>query len=419
MKPAKPATSPVSSGPFGYQNWKAAELRADREDGREVALYSDSRFESELGAGLGPYEVINAVLFSLAGEAGPVLVLRADICLDGEDAARGSQTALEEGLTKLDEYVGGTMYDEIAALLSLTNGVRLQAGSETRRFNRRTDPIGRPLAPSDPPPIYVPPRFGLRIPDACRTVRLELSRLPSYPHLDPLDAVALARAARSYQEALWVAESDPQLAWLLLVSAIETAAARWFRTSGAKEPTDVEVLRAANADLANLLLEHGGDELLGAVAKAIAQGMRAGYKFREFLGEFMPSPPQPRPRDWAAAVWGGDKKKLDKSLSIIYGHRSKALHESLPFPIPMCARPRRHDEDNGTSWLTERPGGTAGEMGGVWSEGDLPMLLWAFEYLSRNALVKWWDWMASPAAGQSVRAMQPPMGTTHAPTANR
>jgi hypothetical protein len=35
------------------------------------------------------------------------------------------------------------------------------------------------------------------------------------------------RAARLYQDALWIVESEPNLAWIMLVSTVETAAKEW------------------------------------------------------------------------------------------------------------------------------------------------------------------------------------------------
>ncbi len=385
-------TAVAGLGPYAYQNWRAADSGQASGDGREVALYSDSRFVGELRSDLGPYEIINSVGFGVEGELKHVLTLRTEFCGSVDGALNRSIELLQKGVTKLDEYVGGSVYDEIAALLALANGVRIQAGPENRWFNRTTDPLGRPVAPTKPSPAFIPPAEGrLRIPAARRTVTLQLGLLPSYPRLAALDAIALARASRSYQEALWVAESDPQLAWLMFVSAIETAAAQWFRTSRAAEPTDSEVLRAVNNDLADLLVARGGDALLDEVARVVAQGMRAGYKFRQFLSKFAPPAPDPRPAEWAATVWTGSK--LNSILITIYNHRSKALHESLPFPIPMCDPPQVFGEGE-TRWLTEKPAGTTGVMGGIWAATDLPMLLWGFQYLVRGALLNWWASMA-------------------------
>ena len=46
-----------------------------------------------------------------------------------------------------------------------------------------------------------------------------------YPLASWRKAVALVRASRLYEQAVWIAEAAPELAWLLLVSAVEVAAA--------------------------------------------------------------------------------------------------------------------------------------------------------------------------------------------------
>jgi len=71
--------------------------------------------------------------------------------------------------------------------------------------------------------------------------------------------VALTRAARLYQDALWMIESEPSLAWLLLVSAIETAFGmthsqrtkmKWLRQTekGRLEADPIRRIRAVSAD---------------------------------------------------------------------------------------------------------------------------------------------------------------------------
>lgn len=48
-----------------------------------------------------------------------------------------------------------------------------------------------------------------------------------YSSMSPDAAITLVRAARAYQEGTWVAEEDPEYAWLKLVSAVETVADYW------------------------------------------------------------------------------------------------------------------------------------------------------------------------------------------------
>jgi hypothetical protein len=376
-------------GPWGYANWRAYLRDEPYTHGGEVALYSDARFTGEIATGLGPFQVLHTLPLSGPGTVVPVFALRVDQHISAERGTEIASELLRKERTILDHYHGGGMYDEVAALLSLSTGTRLKAGPETRTFDARDDPRGRFRAPDTAPPVFTVGRRGPVIPSLIAPRAIETGLLPGYPHLVPADALALVRAARSYQEAVWIADGDPQLAWLLLVSAVETAAARWFRATNAPSGSDAEVLRAAKPDLADALEKAGRAGLVAEVAREIAQGLRAGYKFREFLVTFARLPPEPRPNEWGALDWS--PSGLKKALTVVYGHRSKALHESVPFPVPMCSPPMSFAE-NGPAWLTEKPG-TGGMFaeGGLWELGELPMLLWVFERLARGALLNWWD----------------------------
>src|SRR5688572_7910479 len=95
----------------------------------------------------------------------------------------------------------------------------------------------------------------------------------------------------AYQEALWVAESDPSLAWLLLVSSVEGAANQWKKSRGAPE----DRLRAAKPELAQYCDSLGVDGLLSRVASEFADSLGATKKFVDFLIAHLPSPPDRRP----------------------------------------------------------------------------------------------------------------------------
>ena len=110
-------------------------------------------------------------------------------------------------------------------------------------------------------------------------------------------------------------------------------------------------------------------------------------KFVDFLMEFLPTPPQARPADWAQHSW--IEEDMRKSLRVIYGHRSRALHDGIPFPAPMCETAMRLDPQ----WAApaEKPLGDAvSTAGGVWVRQDIPMLLQTFEHIARGALLEWW-----------------------------
>jgi hypothetical protein len=123
--------------------------------------------------------------------------------------------------------------------------------------------------------------------------------LQRYPDLSADQANALLRSARAFQQGLWVAEDDPALSWIKLISAVETAAAHRGRSG------------------------------------------RARKKFIDFLVDFLPNPPSPRPAvggfNWSSTT------ALRRAFRIIHDWGSKELHEGIPFPAAMCDAPMPYD----------------------------------------------------------------------------
>ena len=129
------------------------------------------------------------------------------------------------------------------------------------------------------------------------------------------------------------------------------------------------------------------------VANEFADSIGATKKFVEFLLVHLPHPRKKRPAEWSQVDW--TRNNLKKAFRLIYAYRSKALHDGMPFPAPMCEPPFLHQ-----SWeaVAERPPGLAASVGsGTWLAKDTPMLLHTFEYIARNALDAWWTSMATSA----------------------
>lgn len=148
------------------------------------------------------------------------------------------------------------------------------------------------------------------------------------------DQVALLSAARLYQDAIWIADADPSLAWLLLVSAIEAAAERSDRSKSSA----TDWLRESKPALVKAIQEHCPD-LLKIVADEIADSIGATRKFVEFVLRFLPRPPLNRPGMGFQIHW--EKRDLKKSPRKIYDYRSKALHTGVPWAILALATPAR------------------------------------------------------------------------------
>ena len=349
----------------------------------EVPLYSDVWTTGEVTTGLGPYQFFNAVpTLHGRGIVRAAVVLRLELQIDFNSP--------DPDKTEPGVYHGGRLVDELAALASLLTGAPFRSGGLSRRFEPSDDPRGRPVAwDPRPEPTLPVSLYGIVLPTCGGDHSLiPLEQLRTYPNIDARNAIAVIRAARLYQDALWAAESEPNLAWIMLVSAVEAAANRWQASND--EP--LQCLRSAKPHLAEYLDSINVEGLAERIAAEFADVTRPTRRFVEFLLAHLPSPPSRRPEEWRQIAW--EDAEMRRALRVIYGHRSRALHDGIPFPAPMC-RPVMHSAGKGVA--SERPSFTrASEMRGTWLAKDVPMFLHMFEYIARHAVVSWWQ--ALPAA---------------------
>jgi hypothetical protein len=162
------------------------------------------------------------------------------------------------------------------------------------------------------------------------------------------------------------------------VSAVETTAVEWRESTG----TPTEQLELAMPVLATLI-ESKCPELVESIAVQLSRLTKATKRFVDFLVEFAPKPPLERPPDHVQFKY----EELKQAASIIYDHRSRALHDGTAFPAPMCWPPHR-----GVSEYQEVPFGLASGSGGAtWTIDKTPMLLNTFEHIARGALLNWWN----------------------------
>jgi hypothetical protein len=373
-------TQPAGPGPLpeGYGNWRAFLTGARERGAAEFALYTDAHVTGQVLDRLGPYQLINTIAFDLTARGEP----RAGVVLRVAHHADNSDQGPDMAQTRDAAWHGGFLDEEFAALLALSLGMRCKAAGCTRQFELGRDPRGMPVEYLRAPPYLPPLARKPQIPRAAGTHLLDdaIELLQRYPRLRVDDAVALLRAARSYQEGLWVSESDPEYAWLKLISAVETAANR----SWSGEPDATVLLREWDAGLAAALEAAGGIELLTRAAERLAPATRATHKFLSFLDTFLPPPPEHRPPPALRVDWD-DMRDL---LSLIYRYRSEALHGGKPFPAPLLWPPMKPFPDQPPE---ERPIGQGAAQGQhVWQEADLPMHLHFFEHVARGALQAWW-----------------------------
>ncbi|MBP8055091.1 MAG: hypothetical protein KA314_04585 [Chloroflexi bacterium] len=366
------------TGSPAYANWKEYIKRTPVQITYEFPLFTDAYIVGEFTTETGPYQFLNTVPAPREGSLAPFIMLRAEYYESYKPMEPTNKTNVQG-------FHGGFINDEIASLLSLLLGIRLKSGYRSRRFEPGGDPKGYPtLAKHSPDPIL--PIATYREPVLPRVLgqrRLgDLSLFMDLPSIQPVESIALARAARNYQNAVWIAESEPELSWLLMVSAIEVAANHW---RPAQEPA-VERLNASSPELVKLLQEKGGDGFVQQVADLIADKLGSTKKFIDFIIEFLPKPPQDRPPEGFQIQWS--KSGMKELLTTVYKLRSKALHTGIPFPPPMSMPPL-----HAGGRFVEKPPALAATivgMNGRWVAKDTPLLLHTFEYIVRHSLLNWW-----------------------------
>lgn len=369
-------------GTPSYDNWRAFRANEPLLGAFECLMYTDARMTGEITTGLEPYRFFNLVPLRFGrGEVRPAVAVRVDLHTEFETPP------MER--TEQSRYHGGWMTDEIAALASLACGVRFRSGGETREFVVNGDPQGRPIAwtTSAEPTLSIGMR-GFVLPDITgEHSMMPIVNLGNFPNLTPGLAIALVRSARLYQDAIWLAESEPSLSWLMMVAAVETAAGYW-RTS---RDSPLDRLRESKLEFVEFLDGTGVEGLANRVAEAFADSIGTTKQFVDFLIAHLPGPPERRPPECGQVDWA--QESLRKMFRQIYGYRSRALHDGMPFPAPMCEPPFVYDTRES---VAERPMGLAmSTAGGTWLAKDTPMLLRTFEYIARNAINTWWLSMAT------------------------
>jgi hypothetical protein len=290
------------------------------------------------------------------------------------------------GVTRSDttNYHGGSSEEEIAALIGLALKIRLRPGGSTRFIDVEKG-IEQPRTenPAQIPQLMRDPRSSPMIPGLEKTTRITREILVDYPNLSPSAATALVRAARLFQNGLWLADSVPNESWLMFVSSVEVAAVYWRDEVGDPEA----LIRELEPEWAARLDRTGDPTVTADMGKYWKRLLRATARFVDFIITHLPDPPVERPTmsrvEWTEEV-------LRKAMKKIYGYRSDALHSGIPFPAPMRLPPVTATHEDKAP--IERPLGlTTGSQGGVWVRDDLPLFLHVFVHIVHGALLKWWN----------------------------
>jgi hypothetical protein len=316
-----------------FENWKASLDQKDSIRAYEFGLFTDAEiFGDELSTGPlilmntahGPWSPIEKSLQ-------PSITVRVNIFKEVSPYHIPNMESTDD-----NAYHGCDMDDEIAALTSLILGIRMKAGPWTREFNQHTGSRGYPTYYRNKCLPQLHPRHSYPTIPRILTANIKnVSRLLAFPKLTDRDAKALIKAVRQYQESLWVSDSDPSLAWVMMVSAVESAANHWRIENDAP----IDRLDASRPDLYEFLLDRLEQDQVEEVAGMIADYMGATKKFTDFLLEFFPGQPEERPDPECQVSF--EFKDFKKILSKVYQYRSQALHGGKPFPLPMCLPPER------------------------------------------------------------------------------
>lgn len=366
-----------------FENWKASLDRKDAIQAYEFGLFTDAEILGDEYS-IGPLILMNTS-YGPWGTADkllrPSLTVRANIFKEFNPYHIPNMERTID-----NAYHGGDIDDEIAAMTSLILGIRLKAGPWTREFNRQTGPSGYPAYYTNKClPQLLSRQSYPTIPSTLNANIIDMSLLSHFPSLTKANAASLIKAARQYQEALWVSDSDPSLAWVMMVSAIETAANHWRM----ENDKPIKRLRASKPELHEYLRNLLETEQVERVAEMIAVYMGATKKFIDFLIEFNSGPPKERPAPECQISF--ETKDLRKILSKVYQYRSQALHGGKPFPLPMCLPPQRLGSPDIPA---EKPLGLAtSSLGATWDHQDTPIMLHTFEFLARKSLLNWWNSM--------------------------
>lgn len=360
----------ITRGPLGWWSWQLAAAGQVAEQMVEFTLYGDSAFTGELRA-FGPFDILNGLgpgaRTSVASR--PVAVLRARVF---EETLRNEITTS----TQTGAYYGMELPDEVGSLISLALGRRVRNGGPTRMYFEN-DALGAPVGFSHAIP-YLPHRV-----DELETLPLirgeaaledALDVLQQYQQLDAAQALAFSKAAFSYARAIWIADDNPEEAWLRLVTAVESVANLHYADANNLDDLRLKILdvvtECARDEQAELELRNQLVPLFGSLKK-----------FRSLCLNFLPEPPVRQPQ-----VGALDWSKMKRHLDTIYDIRSKALHVGVPVPSPMCSPPAAYCDDG---LLSEVPLAPVASQGGHWMPKDVPMLLQTFERIVRGVLLNW------------------------------
>lgn len=345
--------------PLGWSHWRCAVLGLPELRAWEFGWYTDSWVIAQIDGELGPLQLLNPVARREESGLGLAIVARFGAHRP-DDGPRPIRLR-----TDYQRYTAVDVGEELSGLFSLAMEVRCRSGGLLREFETSGDPRGRPIGYDHVPPRLETPSWlhgtqlpgigGRGAPQHRQQIDLRDARrlLGKYPLMSHKKAIALVRAARLYSRALWIADADPEGAWLSLVSACEVAAVDRY---GGYDP-----------------------KFQGRRRK----GPTPAQRFIDFIVRYASHPPDVRPR-----IGQVDWNQMRRHADWIYHWRSRALHDGIPFPPGMIDSPPILGDDGLPAEAMPGLGMSAGSSS--WTPEAAPMLLHTFAFIAGQALRRWW-----------------------------
>lgn len=205
---------------LSYRNRKMLNEGADVISTVEFIIYSDSTFTDQV-LDEEAYSFLNMLPLS-HGDVVPSIIIRANWSVDI------NKTIFSGTEPYTSHFHGGWYAAEIAALITLKLGVRAHSGTVTREYGYYAPEHGQPRAVQNPPPPFFRKNKQLIVPFCKKNIGIaELKEINNIHLLSEKNFNYLIKTTRSFQDSLWICESSPNPAWLLMVSALETAAQQW------------------------------------------------------------------------------------------------------------------------------------------------------------------------------------------------
>jgi hypothetical protein len=353
-----------------HRNLNLASVGAESIGAIEFPIFSSTDFTHGDWSDNPPITVFNNI--GISGEYSEKLHIRLELYSIGDEIIAYIRQYI-------DKNTGSYIQNEISSLFSLYCGCPMYAGAITREF-RSEDNRGYPYrADTHPAPRFIDERVGIIVPkDASVEGFLEFLNA-EFRLLAEDKANYFVRACMSYQKAIWISDLDPNLSFLMLCSAVETLAS----CNAADYSFDYN-LPEFEPELYSHLQDIGSEKLT-ILSGHLSKTAKSTRKFIDFLVSYAANDNERAEHDPAGTLFLRSEANIKDMAGKVYRHRSKALHESISFPLPMLRKPRRFNRVSLGDKFVERIEFSYA----MWQKKSMPVYLQTFAAITRDAMLHW------------------------------